>query len=251
LAVKSVSLSHGESLGLVAKILGFHDWNELSAKIQSGRKTSAAQATAVNATNIGVPIFVRRDRPGPRPRTLPNPDCADICPSRRFQARRRAAADRLLLLVAQKRVEDDAPSFSDLHSVGVVSEMVDLTYLPDGKTVRIFVKALKRAAIAVPISGRCLTAQIDAVRETRGDTAEAVALRKAVLAKLQSYLNIDFSSPPYARLNAISEPGKLADAAVPVLRMSLNKAQRILETIDVIERLEKVLAAMNENKRVA
>jgi ATP-dependent Lon protease len=162
-----------------------------------------------------------------------------------------AAADRLLLLVAQKRVEDDAPSFSDLHSVGVVAEMVDLTYLPDGKTVRIFVKALKRAAIAVPISGRCLTAQIDAVRETRGDTAEAVALRKAVLAKLQSYLNIDFSSPPYARLNAISEPGKLADAAVPVLRMSLSKAQEILETIDVIERLEKVLAAMNENKRVA
>jgi uncharacterized protein len=32
---KSVSLTHSESLELVAKILGFHDWNELSAKIQS------------------------------------------------------------------------------------------------------------------------------------------------------------------------------------------------------------------------
>src|SRR5580700_1556436 len=32
---KSVSLTHSESLELIAKVFGFHDWNELSAKIQS------------------------------------------------------------------------------------------------------------------------------------------------------------------------------------------------------------------------
>jgi hypothetical protein len=32
---KSVSLTHSESLELIAKVLGFHDWNVLSARIQS------------------------------------------------------------------------------------------------------------------------------------------------------------------------------------------------------------------------
>jgi Domain of unknown function (DUF3471)/Glyoxalase superfamily protein len=35
---KGVSLTHSESLELVARTLGFHDWNELAAKIQSERK---------------------------------------------------------------------------------------------------------------------------------------------------------------------------------------------------------------------
>ena len=34
LKVKSISVSHSESLELVAKTLGFHDWNVLSAAIQ-------------------------------------------------------------------------------------------------------------------------------------------------------------------------------------------------------------------------
>ena len=33
---KSVSLTHSESLELVAKTFGFHDWNELSARVRSG-----------------------------------------------------------------------------------------------------------------------------------------------------------------------------------------------------------------------
>jgi Glyoxalase superfamily protein len=41
LKAKSVSVTHSESLELVAKILGFHDWNVLSAQIQSGRQPPA------------------------------------------------------------------------------------------------------------------------------------------------------------------------------------------------------------------
>jgi hypothetical protein len=59
LNVKSVSLTHSESLELVAKILGFHDWNVLAAKIQSenqppaaepDRLTSASQDTAEDSS---------------------------------------------------------------------------------------------------------------------------------------------------------------------------------------------------------
>jgi hypothetical protein len=35
LKIKSVSLTHSESLELIARVLGFNDWNVLSAKLQS------------------------------------------------------------------------------------------------------------------------------------------------------------------------------------------------------------------------
>jgi hypothetical protein len=43
LNVKSVSLTHSESLELIAKILGFHDWNVLAARIQSEGQPSVTE----------------------------------------------------------------------------------------------------------------------------------------------------------------------------------------------------------------
>ena len=39
LKAKSVSLTHSESLELVAKTLGFPDWNFLAARIQASQST--------------------------------------------------------------------------------------------------------------------------------------------------------------------------------------------------------------------
>jgi hypothetical protein len=61
LDAKSLSLTHSESLELVAKILGFHDWNVLAAKIQSesqppaGEAGKSAPASQNNADNSNKP----------------------------------------------------------------------------------------------------------------------------------------------------------------------------------------------------
>ena len=54
LTAKSVTLTHSESLELIAKILGFHDWHVLSAKIQAEGK-SPANLAAAPATPSGKP----------------------------------------------------------------------------------------------------------------------------------------------------------------------------------------------------
>lgn len=52
LTAKSVNLSHSESLELIAKILGFHDWHVLSAKIQAdGKSTANTGAAPVTASS--------------------------------------------------------------------------------------------------------------------------------------------------------------------------------------------------------
>jgi uncharacterized protein len=52
LKAKSVSLTHSESLELIAKTLGFHDWNELAARIRASQLTVSGTETCVPATNV-------------------------------------------------------------------------------------------------------------------------------------------------------------------------------------------------------
>ena len=49
LNAKSVCLTHSESLELIAKILGFHDWNVLAARIQSGPPKAPLQDNVEHA----------------------------------------------------------------------------------------------------------------------------------------------------------------------------------------------------------
>src|SRR5215813_5152769 len=50
LKMKSVSLTHSESLELVATLLGFRDWNVLSAAIQSEVQSAANPGSTIPAT---------------------------------------------------------------------------------------------------------------------------------------------------------------------------------------------------------
>ncbi len=80
LNAKSVPLTHSESLELIAKILGFQDWNVLAARIQSERQPPAIESgTSARGT----------DSPQPPP-----PDPAD--PSGK-SARQEVAVDAAML----------------------------------------------------------------------------------------------------------------------------------------------------------
>ncbi|WP_288142159.1 LON peptidase substrate-binding domain-containing protein [Mesorhizobium sp.] len=87
----------------------------------------------------------------------------------------------------------------------------------------------------------------------RRQSAEAVARSNAVLDTYQSYANIDFSSLPRrakARLGlpSIGDPGVLADTLAPLLSISIEQKQQLLETSDVVARLEKILDLMKAGR---
>jgi len=240
---KSISLTNSESLELVAKMLGFHDWNVLSAHIQSSSEKDSPRVPLgadlpivpcrdiVLFPNMGTPLFVGRDS---TKRAL---ECA-------------MAGDRRVLAVTQRRAGDDDPDPSALYGVGVIATVIDLMSLGDG-TIKLFVKTLKRAAIVGFVRGQFLTAQITSMEEVRGDTDEAFALSRAVLEKLEAHRDEDFLTSPHARLSHIREPGILADAVAPHLAARIEQKQELLETGDVVSRLEKVLALMNAVRQQA
>jgi len=251
---KSVSLTHSESLELVAKLLGFHDWNVLSARIRSDHQlpaTESGTATAAPAPSsippaglpalplrdivlfpqMIAPLFVGRDM------TKQALECA-------------MADDKRVLAVAQRRAADDHPVRDSLYSVGVIASVIDLATLGEG-TIRVVVKGLERAAVRHLTETQFLAAETAPIEETRGQEAEAFSLMSAVLERFQAYRNASLSSPPYARLPHIREPGVLADAVASFLLTGVEQRQDLLETSDVVARLEKILAIMRTDLQAA
>jgi ATP-dependent Lon protease len=249
-ALKSkVSLTNSESLELVAKLLGFHDWNVLSARIQADHQSSATKLGTTGSVPIRegtvLPIVPLRDV------VLFPKAIAPLFVGR--DTTRRAvdhamASDKRILAVTQRRPDDDNPTPDALYSVGVTASVIDLESLDDG-TIRILVKCLERAAV-VRWAGVApfLAAEIALIEESRSQEAEAFALLRAALERLRTFPNINF---PFFRFNDVRQPGVAADAIVPYLSAQIDQKQDLLETADVVARLEKVLALMNADQRAA
>ena len=252
LKTKSVSLTHSESLELVATILGFRDWNVLSARIQSEVQPAANPRPTIPAT---VRLAAENQLP-----TLPLRDIV-VFPhlnvplfagrAKTISAVERAMAkDGQILVVTQRRSGDDNPTAADLYGVGLTASVTDLIKLNDG-TIKLLVKTLTRATIVRLVEDPFLTAEIAPFDESRGQDEEAIALSRAVLEALFAARNVGQISSVYGRLQENKEPGTLADAVAAILRCDIRQKQDLLETGDVASRLQKILALIKTDQQAA
>ncbi len=149
-----------------------------------------------------------------------------------------------IMLVAQKNASKDEPSAADIYEIGCVSNILQMLKLPDG-TVKVLVEGNQRARISQVIDGEshfsCDYTQIEAAGEA---SPEAEALRRAILAQFDQYVKLNKKIPPeiLASLNGIDDAGRLADTIAAHLPIKIEQKQGILETTDVGQRLEKLLA---------
>jgi ATP-dependent Lon protease len=253
LKTKSVSLTYSESLELIARTLGVPDWNVLAARIQASQSTLApsgpsipAAALPTSAARSGVPVIPMRD-------LVLFPQMVTPIFVGRERTRRAVdsavAGDGRILVVTQRRSADDEPTLDALYPVGVTASVINRMTLPDG-TLKVFVSGLKRAALVRLVDDECLAAEIAPVDEERSQTAEALNLSRAVLEAYQIYANVDFSDLARATqtrfgLPHIGDPGMVADSIAPMLSIGIDKRQQLLETGDVVTRLETLLELMD------
>jgi ATP-dependent Lon protease len=242
LKVKSISVSHSESLELVAKTLGFHDWNVLSAAIQSSLPVAAPRgkpsAQSPGASTV-IPVAPMRD-------VVFFPQLISPIFVGREKTRRAvesaASSDGRLLVVTQKRPDDDDPDFDALHSVGVIAEIISRVEAPQGN-LRVKVSCSERTAIVRPVDGDFLAAEVATIEETRALDPEAFMRAREIFETYQRFTN---SAPPQSLHRYAREPGVLADVVVQLMEVGIDRMQQILETGDVVARLETILGWMRE-----
>lgn len=245
---RSVSLTHSESLELVAKILGFADWNVLSARIHA-RPPSAASAGQTMPV-LKRPVLPLRD-------LVLFPQMTSPIYAVRVKSvsaiERAMAGDKEIFFVTQPRSADDDPKPGDLHEVGVIGSVIQVQKAPDG-TTKTMVQGLRRArATRFEGDDGCLVAELAPIQD-EGSVEEASAtLSREVLRRFEAHANVTLSSPPQALINLSHQrdPGRIADTLAQHLSTTIEQRQEILQTANVIARLRAVLSLMTADRQAA
>lgn len=153
--------------------------------------------------------------------------------------------DKQILLVTQKNASQDDPNINDLYTVGTVGSILQLLKLPDG-SIKILVEGTKRAKILkMEEKGGYFTASIEEIlpQEKDIDEAHLDALVRSLNSQFEQYVKLNRKIPPdiLVTVNQIDDPVRLADTIASYLTLKISDKQEILETVSLLQRLEKML----------
>jgi len=151
-----------------------------------------------------------------------------------------------IVLSAQKRAKTNDPRPDDIFTTGTIGTIIQLLRLPDG-TVKVLVEGKRRAQIkGYTSTDPCFRVKFQEVREVVEYNQEIENLMRNVRATFETYVKLNKRLPPemLASVQSIDDPARLADNVVAQLSLKLNDKQKILETDDPAERLERLLELM-------
>ena len=153
------------------------------------------------------------------------------------------AAERRIMLVAQKAAAKDEPEVTDMFQVGCVSTILQMLKLPDG-TVKVLVEGQQRAKVDGIEDGEAhFTAHVTPIEVALPETgSEVEALRRAVMQQFDQYVKLNKKIPPeiLTSIASIDDAGRLADTIAAHLPLKLENKQVVLDLSSVKERLENL-----------
>ncbi len=156
------------------------------------------------------------------------------------------AADKQVLLAAQKKAKTNEPAPEDIFGVGTVATIIQLLRLPDG-TVKVLVEGKKRWRIRgfVP-NERFFQVEAEPVEEPEEKTVELEALMRSVQSTFEAYVKLNKRIPPemLMSVSTIEDPARLGDTIVAHLSLKLADKQEILEIERPSRRLERLYELM-------
>ena len=156
--------------------------------------------------------------------------------------------DKKIFLVAQKDAADDDPGVDDIYEVGTVSTILQLLKLPDG-TVKVLVEGVERAeVVGYPEVDECFTAEVAPMADVPVSERDAEMISRSLRTQFEQYVKLNKKVPPeiLASLNSIDDASRLADSIAAHLSIKIPQKQSILELADTGERIEHLVARIEE-----
>lgn len=152
--------------------------------------------------------------------------------------------NRMVLLLAQKDLNVEAPTTDDLYLMGTVCMIMRMLKLPDGR-VKILVQGLSKARVSgFTQQEPFFMAGIAKVAEEKPAEAsiENEALIRNVKEQMDKVVNLGKTVLPDVMvvIENIEDPGRLADLITANLGLKTDQAQEILEMSDPVMRLTRV-----------
>ena len=160
--------------------------------------------------------------------------------------------NKKITLVAQKNAEIDDPTEKDLYSIGCESKILQLLKLPDG-TVKVLVEGLDRIKIIECTNAKeFLKVSTEIIKDKVDPKEDLLILSLAIIRKLEKLTNLPrkISSELLINLKDQKDPTKIANHISAQLNISIFEKQKLLETIDLKIRLEKLMEHINNEINV-
>ncbi len=162
------------------------------------------------------------------------------------------SGSRIVCAVPQRHSETEDPELNDLYRVGTACVILKLIRLDDGGET-IIVHGLKRVGIvSIAQESPFLVARVQPRDDTFELTPEIEALMHAVRETAGKVIELspDVSDEAARIIEDIHSPAGLADFLAANLSLELIEKQELLETFEIVDRLKKVLEAMNRQLQV-
>jgi len=161
--------------------------------------------------------------------------------------------NKKIVLVTQKNPEVDDPNSEDLYFIGCESKILQLLKLPDG-TVKVLAEGTDRIKI-LEIDNEekeYLSTKFEVIKDKIDSKEDSLAFSTAMVRKLEKLTNLSkkMSSDLMTNLKEIKEPIKIADHISAQLNISIPEKQKLLETINLKLRLEKIMEHINNEINV-
>ena len=143
---------------------------------------------------------------------------------------------RYIFLVAQRSAETEDPAAGDLHRLGVVARIVQLSHAPNG-SIKVLVEGIARAKVTryVP-SGDHLRAQIAPLDAELGASAEEMEpLARRIVGMFEEYVALHRRIPPevVALVQSADVPTRQAYGIAAHLATKPEVRQRLLESSSI------------------
>jgi ATP-dependent Lon protease len=141
------------------------------------------------------------------------------------------AGDRTILLVAQKKDDQETPGPEDLYRTGTLCRILQVGKQADG-TVQVVVEGTARAIVLeFTQTDPFFQVRIEPRVDPKEKSLEIEALMRGVTSQFERYARLSRSIPPEAFMLVMSseEPGRLGDLVAQHLQLRVEDRQRLLE----------------------
>ncbi|MEA3403556.1 MAG: endopeptidase La [Armatimonadota bacterium] len=153
------------------------------------------------------------------------------------------SGNRILGLVAQRDPDADRPGPDGLYDVGLVAIIQKMIQLPSGDR-RLLVRGLSRARLVEWTQEQpFLRARVEEIEEPEEVPDEVRTRSQALLDLLRRLVEMAPHLPEEVYIQALNleHPGSVADMVASLLNLEMAERQRVLETIDIDQRLRLVM----------
>jgi ATP-dependent Lon protease len=239
LTTKAITISHGESLELVSRMLGVADWNTLAALLQAERRDGGIAVGARQAGTVSYPAIPIRDLVPFPTATFPlfvGREKTILAINQAFDRQRE------VVLAVQRDGAVDEPGLEDIHEIGVLAQLLDVERMDD-RTLKVLAQARRRVSIRRFV-GEGGAFQAGVVDVSEGPIPDAPFLIKRAALQFEDSAASRQIHKSWSPLDRMRDPGRVADIIAAHIVVPMADRQNLLATIDPVARLERVIALL-------